>query len=134
MSYAGSLSLQTAMFGVLSADAALGALVGSEIYEAPPSGPVPDLYVSLGAERVSDRSTSSGPGARHDMTVSVVCAAGGFARAKEAAAAASAVLDGARPALSDGTTTALRFLRARASRRGEIRRIDLIFRAFWNET
>ena len=133
MSYAGSLALQGAVYSILTADAALGALVGTDIYEAPPAGPLPGLYVSLGMERVRGRSTSDGAGARFDLAVSVICEAGGFSRAKEAAGAVSAALDGARPALADGTVTALCFVRARAVRRGETRRIDLTFRTFWNE-
>ena len=133
MSLAGSLTLQSALYGVLEADAAVAALVGGAIYEAPPAGPVPDLYVSIGQETVRDRSSVSGAGTRHDMTVSVVCGSGGFARAKEVAAAVTDALDGARPALSAGRVTALRFTKARAVRRGEVRRMDLTFRALWDE-
>lgn len=133
MSYGGGLSLQRAIYGVLTADAALGTLVGEAIYEAPPAGALPDLWVSLGGERVRDRSSVSGAGAQHDLTVSVVCD-GGYARAKAAAEAISDALDGARPTLNRGRVTDMRFLRARAGRRGSTRRIDLVFRAFWDET
>ena len=133
MSYGGGLALQRAVFGVLEGDTALGALVGSAIYEAPPAGAVPDLWVTLGGERVRDRSSVDGAGAQHDLTVSVICGGRGYARAKQAAEAISDALDGARPALDRGRLTDMHFVRARAVRRGETRRIDLVFRAFWDE-
>ena len=133
MSYGGGLALQRAIHGVLSSDPALGALVGAAIYETPPSGTLPGLWVSLGGERVRDRSSVSGAGAQHDLTISVVCDGGGYARAKAAAEAISDALDGTRPVLERGRVTDMRFVQARAARRGATRRIDLVFRAFWDE-
>ena len=133
MRLAGSLALQSAVYALLDGDASVGALTGGAIYEAPPAGPVPDLYVSLGEESVRDRSSVSGAGTRHDMTISVVSGSGGFVRAKEVAAAVTGALDGARPDLSEGRVTALRFIKSRAVRRGETRRMDLTFRALWDE-
>jgi hypothetical protein len=131
MSYAASEALQAAVYQQLSADAGLTALVGAAIYDAMPSGTVPPLYVTLGPEDVRDRSDSTAGGAWHRFTVSVISEAAGFASAKLAAAAVSGALVGADLTLSAGHLVALNFDRARARREsgGQLRRIDLTFRA-----
>ena len=131
MSYAVSAALQQAVYQRLAGDAALTALVGDAIFDARPPGPVPDIYVALGPEKVRDASDQTGHGARHEFTVSVVAAARGFAAAKTAAAAISDALVDADLTLARGRVVFLRFLRAAATRsgKGETRRIDLIFRA-----
>lgn len=132
MSYALAEPLQAAVYQLLSADAALAALVGGAIYDGLPAGPVPELYVSLGDEAVRDRSDSAGAGALHRFTVSVISEAQGFAAAKAVAAAICDALEGAAPGLSRGRLVGLWFERASARRSGsagQIRRIDLIFRA-----
>lgn len=129
MSYGVSAALQTAIYDRLSGDRRLAALVGSAIYDAPPAGRLPPLWVSLGAEEVRDRSDVTGPGAEHRLMVSVVGEATGFAQAKEAAGAISDVLTGAELALGRGRLVGLRFLQARARQSGTGRRIDLTFRA-----
>ncbi|WP_147125207.1 DUF3168 domain-containing protein [Shimia ponticola] len=132
MSYAGSSALQQAVFEELMAHAALNALVGSHVYDAVPSGTIPDLYVSLGPEDVLDRSDQNGHGARHDFVISVVSQASGFQEAKDVAAAVCDALIGAELSLSRGTLVGLWFLKAKAGRSGtndNIRRIDLRFRA-----
>ena len=128
MTYALSQPLQTAVYEALTTAPALS---GVAVFDAPPAGAIPALYVSLGPEVVSDRSDRTVAGARHDFTVSVVTDAAGFQQAK---AIAGAVSD--RPAaplapLDRGTLVALSFLRARAKRdeAGQQRRIDLTFRA-----
>lgn len=132
MSYASGAALQAAVFQRLSADAALAGLVGTAVYDAVPPGTVTGTYVSLGPEDVRDASDASGGGAAHDFTVSVVTDASGFQQAKEVAAAVSDALTlGAPPVLVRGHLVGLWFLRARARRveTGELRRIDLSFRA-----
>jgi len=131
MSYGAAGALQKAVFQALSADAALAALVGGAIFDAPPQGSVPPVYVSLGPEVVRDRSDQATGGARHDFTVSVVTDADGFMGAKTVAAAVSDVLAAEIPALERGALVALFFLKARAAREaaGTVRRIDLTFRA-----
>ena len=89
MSFALSGPLQAAVYGALSADAALAALVGSDIYDAVPSGSVPAIYVRLGSEAVRDASDVSGAGAVHQFTVSVITTNPGFASAKAVAGAVS---------------------------------------------
>ena len=131
MSYAGSRSLQGAVYSALTADAALTSLVWAHIYDALPSGPAPSLYVSLGAETVEDASSQTGAGARHDFVVSVVAETSGFQAAKSVASAICDALIDARLVLSRGELVGLWFLKAKAARSGvgDIRRIDLTFRA-----
>ena len=131
MSYGASAALQAAIFQHLSNDAALGAVVGTAIYDALPSGTVPPIYVTLGPEDVRDRSDASASGAWHRITVSVISEAAGFSTAKLAAGAVSGALNGADLSMSTGTLVALNFDRARARREsgGQLRRIDLTFRA-----
>lgn len=131
MSYGVSAALQTAIYQRLVIDMALGAIVGSNIFDAIPSGMVPPLYVALGPEIARDRSDKTGAGAEHEFTVSVVTEAAGFATAKEAASAVSDALVDADLALDRGTLVSLNFYRAKAVRVGtaDVRRIDLTFKA-----
>ncbi|WP_226780999.1 DUF3168 domain-containing protein [Oceaniglobus trochenteri] len=130
MSYGVSASLQAAVFQRLQGDAALGAIVGSDIYDALPPGALPANYVVLGDEDVRDRSDRDEGGALHDLTVSVITSAAGFATAKAAAGAVSDALLDWVPVLSRGRIVGLWFLKARARRvgSGDQRRIDLRFR------
>jgi len=131
MSYASGAALQAAVFQRLGADAALAALVGPAIYDAVPPGMVTGTYVSLGPEDVRDASDATGGGSAHDFTISVVTDGSGFLQAKAVAAAVSDALTGAPLILSRGHLVGLWFLKARARRvqSGEMRRIDLSFRA-----
>ncbi|MFD0859568.1 DUF3168 domain-containing protein [Roseovarius aquimarinus] len=129
MSYGGSAALQAAVYGRLIGDAELSAMVGGAIYDAPPAGTLPALYVTLGPEEVRDRSDATAGGAWHRFTVSVVSEAAGFATAKAVAAAVGDALTDAELSLDRGHLAGLRFYRARALRDGALRRIDLIFRA-----
>jgi hypothetical protein len=136
MSYAMSAALQEAVHARLSGDAALAALVGGAVYDAPPEGALPEIYVAIGPEDVRDRSDGTGRGAWHRFVVSVVTEAAGFRTAKAAAGAVGAALTDAPLSLSQGRLVALNFARARARRedRGRLRRIDLTFRARLDET
>jgi len=132
MSYAMAAPLQAAVYQLLSTDSALTALVGGAIHDGLPAGPLPETYVSLGPEVVRDSSDRDGAGALHRFTVSVISEAEGFAAAKAAAAAIGAALVDATPALSRGRVVGIWFERAQARRTGsagQIRRIDLKFRA-----
>lgn len=131
MSYGVAAALQTAVFQALSTDTALGALVGTDIYDALPSGTVPALYVALGPEIVRDRSDKTGAGAEHEFTVSIVTNAAGFSVAKQAASAVSDALVDAPLVLARGSLVALNFYRAKAVRVGtaDERRIDVTFKA-----
>ncbi len=129
MSYASTASLQQAVFVQLTTDAGVTALVGNDIYDALPEGPVPNLYLSIGPEVVRDRSDKTGSGAQHDFAVTVVSDAAGFSSAKRVAAAVSDALTGGGLSLSRGVLVSLNFLRARARRVGSGREIEIWFRA-----
>lgn len=129
MTYALSRALQEAVFQRLHPDATLAALTGGAIHDTAPPGPRAGLSVSLGPETAEDRSDATGRGALHLFTVTVLSDAGGFAAAKDAAAAVVDALDGAPLVLSRGRVVFLRFDRARADRKGRDRQIDLRFRA-----
>lgn len=131
MSYAVAAALQAAVYSQLSGDAALGAIVGTAVYDAVPAGALPAIYVTLGAETARDRSDMTGRGAAHDLRISVISDAQGFQQAKEAAAAVSDALDAVPPALSRGRLVGLWFRQAKATldRSDGTRRIDMIFRA-----
>lgn len=131
MSYAISSALQAAVFGAMSADATVIGLVGSAIYDAVPSGTLPSVYVSLGPETVEAVPDSTGQGAVHKITVSVVTEAPGFAAAKEVAGAVCDVLHDAPLALARGRLVSIRFERAAAAKIDNAtgRKIDLTFRA-----
>ena len=95
-------------------------------------GPVPETYVSLGPEDVRDRSDADGAGALHRFTVSVISEARGFAAAKSVAGAVGDALLNGELALGRGRLVGLWFERAsarRSGRAGQVRRIDLRFRA-----
>lgn len=132
MSYGGAAALQAAIYQKLASDAAVTALVGSDIYDAAPSGGTPPAtYVSLGSEEAVARNDGTGRGALHRLTVSVVTDASGFTAAKQVAVAISDALAGADLTLARGRLVSLAFERARARRVGEgdQRRIDLRFKA-----
>ena len=132
MSYGVAAALQKAVYETLVADATVSALIGTNVFDAPPAGPVPETYVALGPEDVRERSDQTGRGALHRFTISVVSEDSGFAAIKTVATAVSDALDGAAPALDRGELVGLWFERASARRTGQagrIRRIDLRFRA-----
>ena len=131
MSYALSGPLQAAVFDAMTNDAALAALVGTDIYDAVPAGVLPDTYVRFGRESAYDASDGTGAGALHRFIVSVITTVPGFACAKEAAGAISDVLHNADLTLTRGRLVSLQFERAKAARTdaGTTRQIDLQFRA-----
>ena len=131
MTYGVSAALQKGVYETLAADASLTGLVGDAILDAGQSGPLPELFVSLGAEKVEDRSDQCSSGALHRCTISVISQdQGGFSKAKAAAVAVSDALDGAAPILDRGRIVFMNFERAEARRAsGGRRRIDLRFAA-----
>lgn len=127
MSYAASAALQTAVFQKLSGATALA---GVAIYDAVPPTPA-GTFVLVGPEEVRDASDKSGAGAEHLLAISVVSDGTGFLSAKNIAVAISDELVGTSLTLTRGQLVSLLFLRASARRidEGEVRRIDLTFRA-----
>ncbi|MCB1342088.1 MAG: DUF3168 domain-containing protein [Pseudooceanicola sp.] len=132
MGYVLGEALQAAVYQRLLGNPELEALVGMAIYDALPAGPVPGLYVLIGAEEVQDRSDATGHGSQHRFWVSVVTDTDSYGRAKLVAAAVSEALSDASLPLSRGRLVGLWFERATARRSGKAdrsRRIDLRFRA-----
>lgn len=131
MSYAISAALQSAVFAEISGDTAVVASVGNGVYDAIPSGILPSLYISLGAESVRNLGDKTGSGAAHQFIISVITDVPGFHAAKEAAGAVCDVLEDADLTLTRGRLVSLRFQRARAFKidKGAGRQIDLTFRA-----
>lgn len=131
MSYGASAALQAAVYQLLRADAGLAALVANAIYDEVPPGPVSGTFVSVGEGEVRDLSDVTGGIGDHRFDVSVISAEEGFATAKAIAEAISDVLVDASPAMSRGRVVNLSFVKARARRvrAGQVRRIDMTFRA-----
>lgn len=136
MTYAVGAALQQAVYQALADNSAVTALVGGSVYDALPRGSLPDSYVTLGPEDVRAGTDRTGAGAWHRLTVSVVSGKAGFHHAKKIAAAVSDALIGADMTLERGRLTGLHFYRARARREGtgDVRRIDLTFRARVDDT
>lgn len=131
MSYALAPVLQAALFAHLAADTELGAILGGALYDAIPPATPPATYALIGAEDVRDRSDKTARGAEHRLTISVVTNATGFLPAKQAAARIADLLDDPVLVLSRGRLVGLWFdsAQARKVEGGQIRRIDLRFRA-----
>ena len=127
MSYGAAAALQAAIYQRL---ATVPALSGVAVYDAVPPGP-PGTFVLLGPEEARDASDKSGAGAEHQLVISVISDGAGFQTAKTIAAAISEALTGAAMTLSQGRLVSLLFQRASARRidEGEVRRIDMTFRA-----
>lgn len=127
MSYGAAQALQAAVYQDL---AAAPALAGVAIYDAVPPGPA-GTFVLVGPEEVRDASDKTGQGAEHLLAISVISDASGFQTAKTIAGAITDQLAGADLALSRGRLVSLLFQRASARRidEGDVRRIDLTFRA-----
>lgn len=132
MSYAVAAALQQAVFDVLRLDPEVASLTGGAVFDAWPTGQVPDTYVTLGPEDAVDRSDASGAGAEHRFTIVATTSDAGFGGLKQIAGAISAALTGADLTLSRGRVVGLWFDRARARRTGTggaLRTITLRFRA-----
>lgn len=131
MSYIIAPALQTAIFQHLAADTALSVQLGGALYDAIPPATPPATYVLLGVEDAIDRSDTSGHGAEHRLTISVVTNASGFLAAKQVAARICEVLEEPDLPLSRGRLVGLWFDRAEARKTegDQTRRIDLRFRA-----
>jgi hypothetical protein len=128
MSYAIATALQEAIYQRLNAAPALANI---PVLDALPPGAGQGTFILLGPEDVRDQSDKTGHGAEHRLVISIISDASGFQAAKAAAVAVSDALLGASGPLSRGRLISLTFLRAAAKRmdEGDIRRIDLSFRA-----
>ena len=127
MSYAAAAALQQAVFQRLSGHPALE---GVPVFDAVPSD-AGGTFVLVGPEEVRDQSDKSGAGAEHQLVISVISDAAGFLSIKTLAAGISDSLNDSPLGLARGRLVSLLFQRASARRieEGEIRRIDLTYRA-----
>lgn len=128
MSYGAAAALQAAIYTRLSGWSGLS---GTSVVDELPSGSGNGTFVLLGPEIALDRGDASAAGAEHQLQISVISDAKGFLAAKTAAAAVSSALIDAPLTLSAGQLVGLQFLKAVAKRleTGDVRRIDLTFRA-----
>lgn len=126
-----SAALHRAIYAILAKNTAISALIGGHIYDALPAGPLPEVFISLGAEVMTDRSDKTGGGSEHEFVISVITTQPGFLRAKDVAAAIGRALLEDAPAFGDLAVVYLQFTRADARRDTDTqtRRIDLRFRA-----
>ena len=131
MSYAVASALQEAVYERLTFDPTVYDLVQGAVYDGLPAGALPSLFISLGEEKVTDRSDGDGHGALHEIVVSVISSANGFQTAKRVAEAISDALLATPLALERGYLVGIWFRSAQAKRlaRSGTRRIDLRFRA-----
>jgi hypothetical protein len=128
MSYGAAAAFQAAIYGVLVAQPNLA---GVSIVDALPPGSGTGTFVLIGPEEVFDASDKTGGGAEHRFGVAVISDATGFLAAKSVAAAVSDALVDVTPAMTRGRIVGIRFVKAVARRLedGDVRRIDLTFRA-----
>lgn len=137
MTYALAWPLQEAVFGLLSGDAGLAALV-SGIYDAAPQqmAEADGLYVTLGDELAEDWSTATDAGALHTVLISVHAPRRGFSDAKQVAGRVSDLMTGGTMAPSRGLVIQTRFVDARTARaeNDALRRIDMRFRVTVEDT
>jgi hypothetical protein len=136
MTYAVSYALQLAVYQTLASDASLSLLIDNNLFDAPPSGTIPQTYVVIGDEVARDKSSKTSAGAMHEFVINVVSDTAGFSTAKQVAVAVCDALIDVDIALARGTLCALNFHSARAVREDSpgIRQIDLKFRAFVEDT
>ena len=128
MSYGAAADFQAAVYEVLATEPDLS---GVPVHDAVPPGGGGGTFVLIGPEEVVDASDNSGGGATHRFVVSVISDATGFLAAKTIAARVSLALVDARPVMAVGRVVGIGFVKAVAKRldEGDIRRIDLTFRA-----
>jgi len=103
-----ALALQQAVVAALIADAAVGALIGDRIYDAPPRDAV-FPYATVGDTRVADLSTATEAGAEHRLTLNVWSRERGKRQCYEILEAIEAALHDAPLALDDHALVNLRF-------------------------
>lgn len=131
MTVSSGLALRAALFQRLSADGALGLLLGgAKIYDEPPRAAAPP-YVALGKVETTDVSGDGAAIDEHLVSLEVFSREGGLAEALKAADRVVRLLDGAGLAL-DGfrlANLAWRFTSADRTAAGGLRRAEVAFRA-----
>ncbi|MEP5212656.1 DUF3168 domain-containing protein [Sulfitobacter pontiacus] len=112
MSYATSAALQAAIYTTLQSDSEVSASTAGHIYDAPPSGALPPIYVLIGTEEARDRSDQGTQAALYLMTLRVISDSAGFAGAKQVAGDICDALLSAPLILARGAVTGRWFDRA----------------------
>jgi hypothetical protein len=103
-----ALALQKAVVAALVADAAVGALIGDRIYDAPPRD-AQFPYLTIGGTRILDWSTGSDTGAEHRVTLDVWSRERGKRQCYQIMEAVEAALHDAALTLDDHALVNLRF-------------------------
>jgi len=121
-------ALRAAIYDALTADAALGALLGGpKVYDEPPRS-VTFPYVTVGEARVTDFSTGSEPGEEHQLTLHAWSRQGGHKEAHGIAGALLQALDDAPLALAEHHLVNLRFATADVRREADGRTYHALVR------
>ena len=115
--------LQTAIWQALTASPDLA---GIPVWDAPPAGARPELWVHVGEDDVRAAPDASADGSEHLIKIWIEGMPGSYARAKGAAAAVVSALEA--PLQAPGLVS-IEFRRSRARNVGGRRRIEMIFRA-----
>jgi len=128
LSTGASVALRAAVHEALTADAALGAVLGGpKIYDEPPrEAAFP--YVTLGETRIVDFSTSSEAGLEHQLTLHAWSRQGGHREAHVIAGALLQALDDAPLALAGHQLINLRFAAADVRREADGRTYHALVR------
>ena len=128
-------AVQAFIYDRLAGDAALASLVGTAIYDTPPSDSPPDISVLIGAEEVLDASDKTGSAQIHRAEIEIVARTSGFAAAKDVAAAVRSSLEGASGAAGNGMISRVQFRRAQSLRdtTDGLRRVRMRFDIFYDE-
>lgn len=132
MTYLLSAPLQQAVYGCLANDPAIVGVVGNAVFDAPPEGVRPPVFIAIGPEDVVQRFDKTNNAAAHRFTITLVSEAPGFLALKELAGLVEAALVNATLPLNRGRVVSITFQKAKARRErsGTRRRIDMTFRAF----
>ena len=121
-------ALRAAIYDALTADAALGALLGGpKVYDEPPRS-VTFPYVTVGEARVTDFSTGSEPGEEHQLTLHAWSRQGGHREAHLISGALLQALDDAPLALAEHHPVNLRFATADVRREADGRTYHALVR------
>lgn len=135
MSMLSSAALQKAIYVAMTSNTELVALANGQIFDAPISGTLPEVFVQLGEEKQTDISSATSEAARFDLTIRVSSSAAGFSSAKIIATQICETLNDQPLLLESGRLRFLRCTRSQARFLGSTRRrnIDLNFRAYIDE-
>jgi hypothetical protein len=128
MTLPASAALRAAIHDALISDSPLTALLGgAKIYDQPPRA-ADFPYVTLGEARVTDFSTSTEPGAEHQMTLHAWSRQGGHKQAHLIAGALLQALDDAPLDLNGHRLVNLRFAQADVRRESDGRTYHALVR------